>query len=285
MMTVSFSVLLLSAPVTTESPAAIAQRGAAEALQGEKAFIDAGDAFFKLAAMSGVDRRDALDRARVNYDSDYMLTRTPRSLCWALGVAELVVAEGGFADENEAEYWRDNVRDDLGRLRADARTTGRPNCRFDGTGAPSRAKIALLTDDEFKRVKPRIRELPPPVSRRWRRHTIAGGFLTGVGLGLVGMTIGAFAVEGADTASLRAMTGRAQAEKREFTKSEEAYARGLYNEGMLAEQMAIGAGITGAIVLTTGVALLATRKKISRRFAVQPHGGMFGGGASLRVQF
>lgn len=276
MVTMLISGLLFSAvPAAPEPPAVIAARAAAEALVRQKAYVAAGDAYVKLAALPGVDRRDALDQAHVNYDSDYMVTRSPRSLCSALGIAELVVEEGGFADDSEAEYWRDNVRDDLDRLLTDARTTRRPNCRFDGLGAPSRPRVAMLTDEAFHGPDP----------RRWRRHTIAGGVFTGVGLGLSGVLIGALAVQGSNTATLRAMNERALAEGRDFTGTEVEYARRLYADGVRAQQVAIGVGIAGAITLTTGVALLATRKKTSRRFAIQPYGGLVGGGAMFRVQF
>src|SRR5262245_31368528 len=111
--------ILMSSPVVTvgvppaEPPAAVAQRAAAEALLAEKHFVEAGDAYFKLAEMPGVDRRVALDRAHESYDNDYMVTRRPRSLCWALGVAETVVEEGGFADSGTAEFWQDVAQDDL----------------------------------------------------------------------------------------------------------------------------------------------------------------------------
>jgi hypothetical protein len=148
MVTATFLVLLLS-PAQAEPPAAATQRAAAEALEAQAAYIAAGKVYFQLAGMSGVHRRDALDKARMNYDSDYMLSREPASLCRALGVAELVVEEGIFDDANEAAYWQDNVRDDLGRLRDDATKTGRVNCRFDGKGTPVRPKVTMLTDDAF----------------------------------------------------------------------------------------------------------------------------------------
>jgi hypothetical protein len=281
MVTAALLVVLLS-PVPAEPPAAATQRAAAEALEAQAAYIAAGDMYFQLAGMSGVHRRDALDRARMNYDSDYMLTRKPSSLCRALGVAELVVDEGNFDDANEAAYWQDNVRDDLSRLRDDATKTGRTNCRFDGAGARVRPRVAMLTNDAFAE-KPR--PAPPPDSRRWRRHTVAGGLLTGAGAGFAGVLVGALAVQVSRTQAMRAMSEQAQHEGRDFTQPEADQFSRLYADGQLAQRVATGVGITAAITLTTGVALLVTRKAPLRRFALMPHGGLVGGGATLYLRF
>lgn len=281
MVTAALLVLLLS-PVQAEPPAAATQRAAAEALEDKAAYIAAGDMYFQLAGMSGVHRRDALDRARMNYDSDYMLTRKPSSLCRALGVAELVVEEGKFDDANEAAYWQDNVRDDLSRLRDDAMKTGRVNCRYNGTGTPVRPRVAMLTDDAFAQT---TRQTPPPDPRRWRRHTVAGGLLTGAGVGLVGVLAGALAVQVSRTQAMREMSEQAQREGRNFTQPEADNFSRLYEDGERAQRVATGVGITAAITLTTGVALLVTRKAPLRRFALMPHGGLVGGGATLHVRF
>lgn len=281
MVTATFLVLLLS-PVQGEPPAAATQRAAAEALEAQASYIAAGKVYFQLAGMSGVHRRDALDKARMNYDSDYMLSREPASLCRALGVAELVVEEGIFDDANEAAYWQDNVRDDLGRLRDDATKTGRVNCRFDGTGTPVRPKVTMLTDDAFAET---TRRTPPPDPRRWRRHTIAGGLFTGAGVGFVGVLVGAVTVQVARTQTMRTMSEQARSEGRQFTEPEADQFLQLYRDGQVAQRVATGIGITAAVTLTTGVALLVTRKAPSRRFALKPHGGLVGGGATLSVQF
>ena len=126
-----------------------AQVAAAEALEARAAFAEAGDAYVKLADLPDVDRRGALDRAHMNYDSAYLETNHPSRLCWALGVAEQVVREGGFQDDDQASYWRENVEDDLRRLQQDAKATERANCRFDASGAPRKVVLTTLTDDDF----------------------------------------------------------------------------------------------------------------------------------------
>lgn len=281
MVTAALLVLLLS-PAQPEPPATATYRTAAEALEERAAYIAAGDMYFQLAGMSGVRRRDALDKARMNYDSDYMVTRKPSSLCRALGVAELVIEEGKFDDANEEAYWQDNVRDDLGRLRDDAARTGRQNCRYDGKGTPARPRVTMLTDDAFAETPPRT---PPPDPRRWRRHTVAGGLFAGAGVGLAGVLVGALAVQVSRAQGMRAMSEQAQREGRQFTEPEAGQFLRLHEDGQLARRVGVGVGISAAVTLSTGVALLVTRKAPRRRFALTPHGGLVGGGATLSVRF
>jgi hypothetical protein len=71
-----------------------------------------------------------------------------------------------------------------------------------------------------------------------------------------------------------------------FTDGEWQQLQQLRDDGLQLRNAAIGVGVAGVISLTTGVALLATRKTASRKFDLQPHGGPLGGGAVLlRVRF
>ena len=295
-----FMFLLAQPPATeppAEPPAVVAQRAAAEGLEAQAMFGDAGDAYVKLAEMPGVNRRSELDRAHTNYDSAYLATQNPSRLCWALKIAERVVHEGEFNDEEQASYWRDTVDDDLRRLQADARTTRRANCRFDKSGSPRALVVATLTDDDFAEqsttaalgetvaVEPQPRSATP-AGRRWRAQTASGAVLTGLGLGFVGALAGALELQAQHASAIRRMAAAVKAEGRDtFTDGEWQAFNALRDDGLQIRNAAIGVGIAGVISLSAGVALLATRKKMSRKFDLQPHAGPLGGGAVLRIRF
>lgn len=293
--------LLVQPPATgseppAELPAVVAQRAAAEGLEAQAMFGDAGDAYVKLAEMPGVNRRSELDRAHTNYDSAYLATQNPSRLCWALKVAERVVREGEFRDEDQARYWRDTVDDDLRRLQADARSTQRANCRFDKSGSPRALVVATLTDDDFAEppasttrgetpVDPQPRPRAP-AARRWRAQTASGAVLTGLGLGFVGALAGVLELQAQYASAMRRMSAAVKAEGRDtFTDGEWQQFNALRHDGLQLRNAAIGVGVAGVLSLSAGVALLATRKRMSRKFDLQPHAGPLGGGAVLRVRF
>lgn len=293
--------LLVQPPATgseppAELPAVVAQRAAAEGLEAQAMFGDAGDAYVKLAEMPGVNRRSELDRAHTNYDSAYLATQNPSRLCWALKVAERVVREGEFRDEDQASYWRDTVDDDLRRLQADARSTQRANCRFDKSGSPRALVVATLTDDDFAEqpasttrgetpVDPQPRPRTPAAGR-WRAQTASGAVLTGLGLGFVGALAGVLELQAQHASAMRRMSAAVKAEGRDtFTDGEWQQFNALRHDGLQLRNAAIGVGVAGVLSLSAGVALLATRKRMSRKFDLQPHAGPLGGGAVLRVRF
>ena len=284
-----------SAATPAELPAVVAQRAAAEALEVQAMFSDAGDAFVKLADMPGVNRRSELDKAHTNYDSAYVATQNPSRLCWALRIAERVVREGEFNDEDQASYWRDTLADDLRRLQADSRTTHRANCRFDKAGAPRALVVATLTDEDFA-AQPTTathgdtlkfdQPSDPAIPRRWRAQTASGGVLTGLGLGFIGALAGVLELQSQQARAMRRMSAAVKAEGREsFTDGEWGEFNALRDNGLQLRNAAIGVGVAGVISLSAGVALLATRRKASRKFVLRPYGGPLGGGAVLRICF
>ncbi len=299
----SLLVFLLAQPPATgseppaEPAAVVAQRAAAEGLEAQAMFGDAGDAYVKLAEMPGVNRRSELDRAHTNYDSAYLATQNPSRLCWALKIAERVVREGEFNDADQASYWRDTVDDDLRRLQADARSTQRANCRFGRSGAPRALVVATLTDDDFaeqpvRAIHREIRQVDPqprsltPSARRWRAQTVSGAVLTGLGLGFVGALGGVLELQAQHASAMRRMSAAVKAESRDtFTDGEWKQFNALRDDGLQLRNAAIGVGVAGVISLSAGVALLATRKKANRKLDLQPHGGPLGGGAVLRIRF
>ncbi len=290
--------LLAQAPAAASGmpappPAVVAQRAAAEALEAQEMFADAGHAYVKLAEMPDVNRRSELDKAHTNYDSAFLATQDPSRLCWALRIAEQVVHEGGFVDADQESYWRDTVDDDLRRLQADARTKKRANCRFNKSGT-LRVLVATLTDEDFvaqaptadrRDVRQDDRHPRPTATRRWRGQTASGAGLTALGLGLVGALAGVLEFQAQHARAMRRMTSTAKAEGRDFTDDEWQQFNAIRDEGRQLRSAAIGVGVAGAIMLSTGVALLATRKQVSRKFALQPYGGPLGGGAVFRLRF
>jgi len=280
----------------TPSPMA-AQRAVAESHAARRSFNEAGEAYIKLASMPGVIRRDELDQAHLNFDSAYLTSNITRHLCRALQVAEMTIAEGGFEDEQEAKFWQDTRDDDLERLQADARTTGRANCRF-APGGERRVIVALLTDDDAGPPLPNASVKPVPIGdagprppahgdragRRWRAQTASGAVLIGVGLGSLGLLAGVLEVHRRQASAMDRMTDDAKAAGGFSMEGLQQHDR-VYDDALRTRHAAIGLGVVSAAALTTGIALLVTRKRAARALAVYPHGGLHGGGATLRLKF
>lgn len=286
--------LTQAAPLPREDPVA-AQRAVAEAHAARRSFSEAGEAYIKLASMPGVVRRDELDRAHVNLDSAYLTSNITSHLCRALQVAELTIAEGGFEDDQEAKFWQDTRDDDLQRLQADARATGRANCRFLPGG--ERPRVALLAVDEAGPLLPAAIGAPMPAGdvrtrvttgtrpgRRLRAQTAAGAVLVGVGLGSLGLLAGVLDLHRRQAAAMARMNDAATIAGG-FTTAGLQQHDSLYDDALRTRHAAIGIGVASAAALTTGIALLVTRKRAARALAVYPHGGLHGGGATLRLKF
>ena len=286
--------LTQAAPLPREDPVA-AQRAVAEAHAARRSFSEAGEAYIKLASMPGVVRRDELDRAHVNLDSAYLTSNITSHLCRALQVAELTIAEGGFEDDQEAKFWQDTRDDDLQRLQADARATGRANCRFLPGG--ERPRVALLAVGEAGPLLPAASGAPMPAGdvrtrvttggragRRLRAQTAAGAVLVGVGLGSLGLLAGVLDLHRRQAAAMARMNDAATIAGG-FTTAGLQQHDSLYDDALRTRHAAIGLGVASAAALTTGIALLVTRKRAARALAVYPHGGLHGGGATLRLKF
>lgn len=284
-------------PVQDEPTAVVKQRAVAEAHAARRSFSEAGEAYIKLASMSGVVRRDELDRAHLNFDSAYLTSNITRHLCRALQVAEMTIAEGGFEDDQEAKFWQDTRDDDLQRLQADARATGRANCRFMAGGDRPRVTVALLTDDEAGLLLPAPSVTPAPAAetsahlaqgeragRRQRAQTASGAVLVGVGLGSLGLLAGVLDLHRRQAEVMARMNDEATAAGGFTTEGLQQHDR-IYGDALRTRHAAIGIGVASAAALTTGIALLVTRKRTTRALAVYPHGGLHGGGATLRLKF
>jgi hypothetical protein len=210
-------------------------------------------------------------------------------------VAELALQSGTFAGDEERQSWEETRQEDLDRLRQDAATTGRGNCRFAGKPAPPRVSM-IDPDGALPRMPDSASQVkgsaaPPSRAdlgdvRRWRAHTAAGTVLTTAGLGLLGVLTAVLVLERRWIGEMRGLVGTAQAEGRQFTVDEHRRFGELRDDVFHGADVAIGVGVAGLATLGTGVALLATRKKArTRGYSFQPYGGPLGAGAVLRLQF
>lgn len=289
--------LIQAAPIPPREDPVVVQRAVAEAHAARRSFSEAGEAYIKLASMQGIVRRDELDRAHLNFDSAYLTSNITRHLCRALQVAEMTIAEGGFEDDQEAKFWQDTRDDDLQRLQADARTTGRANCRFMAGGDRPRVTVALLPDDEAGPLLPPMQVKPAPAAdtgsrltraeragHRQRAQTASGAVLVGMGLGSLGLLAGVLDLQRRQAQVMDRMTDEARAAGG-FTTAGLLQHDRLYDDALRTRHAAIGLGVASAAALTTGIALLVTRKRAVRALAVYPHGGLHGGGATLRLKF
>lgn len=273
-------------------PEAAELRAHAESKARERAYAEAGEVYVTLAGLPEVDRIREMFNAHTNFEAAFLTSREPRHLCRALVVAERVVLEDRFKDEDMGLFWRELVDQDLERLREDALKTQRPNCRFGASGGP-RSIVPLLADSDAPRVRmpspetpAPARDLAPPIpSRRERAHTAAGAAFTGLGVGFLGLSAGALAVQVDQVQAIRKQTDLVSAQNRPPTSADQAWVddRAAQARGM--RSLAIGIGVAGGASLATGVILLATRKRFTRRTALRPYGGAQGAGLLLQGQF
>lgn len=277
-------------PVSAVEPDVADLHAVAEAFEAAGEFVAAADIYRQLADLDDSGRIDALDRARSNYDAAYLTTRSPRYLCWALGVAEHAVAAGGFIDEQEALSWRDNAEEDLARLQADARTTRRANCRFDAAGLPWRPAIAMLADTDFVGPTPAPAAAEPPaprptLARSRRAPVILGATCLGLGAGAIAVLALGLGHHRAGVTAMRDMLAATSAQHREFTADEWARYESLHAGVRVSRDLALGSGVAAAIATASGVALLFLGSGTRDRAPVRAHLTPLGPGAALRLNF
>jgi hypothetical protein len=273
-------------------PDVVELRARAEARAKDRAYAEAGGSYEKLAALPGVDRRKELLNAHTNFEAAYLTSQETRHLCRALRIAEQVVREDGFENEQMGLFWRERVEEDLERLRVDAVKTKRPNCRFATTGE-SRPPVPLLADGDPPQVRINVpeqtelaRDIAPPVpSRRFRAQTAAGAAFTGLGIGFLGLFAGALAVKADQVQAIHKQADLVQAQGRLPTPAEQAWVDDREADARQMHSLVIGVGVAGGASLATGVILLATRKRLSRRAALRPFGGAHGAGILLQGRF
>ena len=262
-------------------------------------YAAAGETHLQRATSSAAHPLDALQSAHDSFDSAYLVDGATGYLCRALAVADLALRTAKFADAQERLSWEETRRDDLERLQQDAATTGRPNCRYEATGEPSRPRVALIDASEPAPAPPPTTPTPPPNTldkpppgpnttqlRRTRAHTIAGAVFTSAGVGLLGGFVGVIALEVQRIAELRQISRTADAEARRLTVDEKQRTDELRSDIDKGRHAAIGVGLAGLVTLGTGVALLATRKTTRQRsYALHPYGGARGAGMVFQLKF
>ncbi len=283
--------VLISLLLTEPPPSAAAGVSQADAL------ATAGAAHLKLATTSAERPLDELHNAHTKFDAAFMVDGAATYLCRALGVADLALRTGGFADEQERLSWEETRQDDLDRLRENAAQSGRANCRYDAQGKPAKPRVALLAVDEPPMIpapSPLLAASPKaahsPTSRRQvhrdRAHTAMGAVLTVAGIGMFGILAGVLELERRRASEVRGIIDAVKAEHRGYPPAEERRYFDLRDDLLQGRDVAIGVGVAGLVSLGSGIALLATRKKTrSRTYALQPYGGRHGAGAVLQLRF
>mgnify|MGYP000855974703 CR=1 FL=1 len=265
-------------------------------------FVDAGEAYLRLAGHPDVRVRDELLGAHTNFESAFMVSEDSKQLCRALRIAERVVREGQFDHAEQQKFWAELVAADLARLAEDAMKKKAANCRFDAAGRRVEP-IALIADDDPPRPMPAdlvetagvvagptpLESTPPGPTprdaRRTRARTAAGASLLGLGIGFIGLTTGAAVAHGIQLAALDRLRDSAPA-RGGLSDAEKNLVPQLGADGFDSRAAAIGFGVAAAATFIPGVVLLARRHRVWRRaVAFAPHGGPRGGGAVLRLNF
>lgn len=282
------SLYLSDAPASDEAEL----RARAESKAKDRAYAEAGEVYVTLADLPEVDRVREMFNAHTNFEAAFLTSHQPRHLCRALGVAEMVVREGKFRDEEMGLFWRELVDQDLERLREDAIKTRRLNCRFAASGGP-RTSVPLLADSELPAIRVPLPEnpepvrdvLPPTSSRRQRAHIASGAVLTGLGIGFFGLFAGALAVKADQVQAIHKQADLVKAQDRVPTPAEQAWVDDREADARQMQSLMVGVGVAGGVSLATGVILLATRKRLTRRAALRPYGGAQSAGILLQGRF
>jgi hypothetical protein len=245
----------------------------------------AGDLYRQLAGRAGVDPRVALDAAHFQYDSAYLHSGDPTSLCRALEVAERFLDQGLPRDAGQTAY-RQSVRDDdLARLQRDATTSKRPNCRFHGDGTP-RPEIPRLDARELSPVPvpsgpistpPRRAPLAPRESRRWRVRVAVGATTFGLGVVAAAAFGGALLQYRQELAAMRAFDPIDDLPPDDLRRLDAHRAAARTARGA-----AMGLATVGVVAFAVGIPVLATR---GPRFTLHPHVTPRAAGLLLHLRF
>jgi hypothetical protein len=251
------------------------------------AYAAAANDYLKLASLPRADGETALKQAHLNLDAAFVQTSDVVHLCHALGVARRRIAMGGFKSDQARLSWEERAADDEARLAA-----------VDGRCPSASASPPPQLLDVASSATPPRDELPTPTAmpagrasvrldrvgeRRRRARTAAGATLTGLGLGFGGLMGLTLALHVQQLAALR----KANDVPDGFTypTSDQSMLAKLHDDARLTQAASIGLGVASAVVLGTGIGLLASRRRAPRSMALVPHGGRHGGGVMLRLRF
>lgn len=280
--------LILSEP--PEIDARIAELTAsAEAHRDAEEYAAAASDYLTLASLPRADAETALKKAHLNLDAAFVKTGEAAHLCRALAVGRRRVAAKHFKTDQARLSWEETVADDEKRLaevggeeQCPAAVDPRHQVLLDANVEnPKREEPAGPIPAQIEPAKPRYIDVSR--ERKVRARTVAGATLTGMGLGFAGLMGLTLAVHAQQTAALR----RANDVPDSYTYSEKdaKTLTGLHDDAQLTQAASIGLGISSAVVLATGIGLLASRHRAPRAMAIAPHGGLHGGGLTLRLRF
>jgi hypothetical protein len=279
----SLALLQPSAPPDLDARIA-ALTASAAAHHDAGAYAAAADDYLKLASLPRADDEAALKQAHLNLDAAFVQTSDVVHLCGALGVARRRIAMGGFKSDQARLSWEERVADDEarlaavdGRCRSAAPSPPPPLLDVRSSAAPTRDESTATPAEGTTLRIDRVGE------RRRRARTAAGATLTGLGLGLGGLMGLTLALHAQQLGALR----RANDVPAGFTypTSEQNRLTELHDDARLTRAASIGLGVASAMVLGTGIGLLASRRRAPRSMALAPHGGPHGGGMTLRLRF
>jgi hypothetical protein len=288
MLAIALLPIILAVPVST-SPEGTPQQQA-------EIYAAAGEGHLRRAATPGEQQLDEFEEAHKSFDLAYLTADDTRHLCRALFAAEVALSTANFTDDQARLSWEEVRRDDLDRLRMDAAETRRSNCRFDAKGGPRPPRLAVMDDAEFSLMaapstpaqgeQVQVEQVGSASKqlRRWNTQTAAGALFTGAGVGLVGVLAGAIGLRVRQAEAMRDIFDNAKTAG-DLSDVDRSRADAIRADGLQARNVAIGVGVAGAVSLATGIALLVTRKNATRPVALLPHGGLLGGGATLRMRF
>lgn len=252
------------------------------------AYANAADDYLKLASLPRADSESALKQAHLNLDSAFVKTSDIIHLCRALAIARRRIAMGRFKSDQARLSWEERVADDEARIaKADGRcptaaTSSTPPTLLDAplSAIPAREEPTSAISIPVGHTALRLDRV---AERRVRARTAAGATLTGLGLGLGGLMGLTLALHGQQIAALRRAND--VPEGFIYPTSGQNMLTELHDGARLTQAASIGLGVASAALLGTGIGLLASRRQVPRAMALAPHGGLHGGGMTLRLRF
>jgi hypothetical protein len=284
------ALLLLAAPPPPPEFAAKAAEleARARAHHNAREYVQAADAYVALSSLPGVDVDDALSRAHVDLEAAFSSTQETIHLCRALRLARGRLGHAAGDDEQKRQrrlFWEETVAEDLEQLAALGGEAVCPSGQARRVGllvADSPSPAAAPSSPPEAKLAPMV-DVVTSAERRLRARRAAGLTLTGVGVGLVGLMGAALAGYRIGYEQLDAASDKPDGFV--YPDDQQAALGRVYADTKLLQGVAIGLGLAGGATLATGIGLLASQKRATRRMALLPSSVPRGGGVVLRLRF